>query len=161
LSNGYLALLRQGIAAGGYPQSSVLELTDNGVPVFWAAADGDQPMQLACATHNGTGGCVVVDQVGVHAATATAYAFDGSMLHRGSVADGNTPEAFARDLDGNGTLDVAALQNDYQPDYATGQVQWQTWRSDGSTLTSTGCTPLASTAPPRPTAFASGHCDES
>src|SRR5439155_15823771 len=96
--------------------------------------------------------------VGAHGSTSTLWAFAKQRLTKGATVNSDTPSMFARDLNADGLLDVVAQQNNYTPDYATGKVQWQTWLSDGSNLTSTGCTPLTTAPAPRPTSAVTGKC---
>ena len=157
LGGGYVIMLRSGPQTSTTLGASVVELTFNGMAIYWFVADGDTPATLTCKTGVKTT-CVVVDDVGAHGSTATLWAFANQTLTKGAVVNSDTPSMFARDLNADGLVDVVAMQNDYTPNYATGKVQWQTWLSDGAKLTSTGCTPLATTPSPRPTAPATGKC---
>lgn len=157
LQNGYEILLRNGTSTTA-PVSSVVELTQRGVPVAWFVADGEQPAHIACSITNQQGSCVVVNEVGAHGSDAIAFVFTGTALQRGDTVTASTPEMFPRDLNADGTIDAEGLQNDYTPDYATGKVQWQTWTSNGLHFTSTGCGPKSSVAPPRPTTLQTGPC---
>lgn len=160
LGDGFVASLRSGTASDGPAfGASVLELTEAGVPVDWHATDDRQPGQLSCIG-GAVANCVVIDYQGAHSASATVWRLgrDSATLAKMASADADTPSMSARDLNGDGFVDVIGLQNDYQPDYVTGQVQWQTWVFDGKNLSSTGCTALAPTPPPRPSAPATGTC---
>ena len=159
LGNGFVAILRSGQATDGSVGASVLELTQNGVAVDWHAVNGETPAHLTCLA-GAAGNCVVVDEVGAHGATATVWrlGLNSAKLTKSATAQADTPSMSGRDLNGDGFMDVVGLQNDYTPDYATGKVQWQTWLFDGKNLSSTGCTPLATSPPPRPTAAVTGAC---
>jgi hypothetical protein len=158
LNGPYTFLLRIGGATSDYPVSSVVELAYGSVPVFWYVAGGDTPSHITCQVGTGTGNCVVVDTAGAHGSNATVWAFTGTTLKKGGTVTVATPETFARDLNGDRFVDVEGLQDTYTPTYATGKVYWQTWTSNGTTLTSTGCTAPTTTAAPRPTAPVTGHC---
>jgi hypothetical protein len=157
LPNGYELLLRTGTSTTA-AQSSIVELSKNGVAVAWYVADGEQPAHVSCQITDQRANCVVVNEVGAHGSDATAYLFTGTSLRRGDTVTAATPEMLPRDLNNDGTIDAAGLQNDYTPNYATGKVQWQTWTSDGLRFTSTGCGPKSTTAPPKPTAPLTGPC---
>jgi hypothetical protein len=159
LGNGFVAILRNGQASDGSVGASVLELTENGVAVDWHGVNGETPAHLTClpgaAAH-----CVVVDYAGAHGASASVWrlGLDSATFAKTATVAADTPTMSARDLNHDGFLDVLGLQNDYTHDYATGKVQWQTWLFDGKTLSSTGCTALATAPPPRPTAPATAPC---
>jgi hypothetical protein len=80
-----------------------------------------------------------------------------------SAVGSDTPGLHTGDLDGDRLVDAWGRQNDYQPDCASGHVQWQTWRrcGDGIALTSTGCGPKVSgpAAPKAPATFPTGTGD--
>lgn len=159
LGNGFVALLRSGQSSNGGLAASVLELTLNGIAVDWHAVNDETPAHLTCIG-GAAGNCVVVDQVGAHGADATVWrlALNSQKLTSAAKVEADTPSMAGRDLNGDGFVDVIGLQNNYTPDYATGKVQWQTWLFDGKTLSSTGCTPLSVSPPPRPTAAVTGPC---
>ncbi|MDP9116463.1 MAG: hypothetical protein M3O28_04215, partial [Actinomycetota bacterium] len=138
--------------------ATIVELTKAGLPVYWYSLPGELPSQLNCLYSPVRASCIVVDNVGAHGSKATLFRLDGSTLVKGAQVTSDSPQIQARDLNDDGWIDVEALQNTYQPDYATGAVYWQTWTSNGSELTSTGCTPATHTPPPAPLAPATGHC---
>jgi hypothetical protein len=158
LGNGYLAVLRSGRPTSNGFGSSIVELTHHGVAVYWHVTDDEAPGSIACKGGVTLPNCIVVDYLGAHASNATVWALSGGTLHKGATVTVDSPGADGRNLNGDDFVDAIGLQNDYNPDYATGHVQWQTWVSDGHHLTSTGCTALSATAPPRPTAPATGTC---
>lgn len=91
---------------------------------------------------------------------AHALAIDGHRLQLGDSVGAGTPIIDIADLNGDRLLDVAALQNNYEPDYATGKVQYQTFERtiDGLSFTKTGCGPLQRKKPPTPSSLQTGSC---
>jgi hypothetical protein len=83
-----------------------------------------------------------------------------SSLAVGPAVGTDTPGLQPRDLYGDNRIDLYGLQNNYDPDYASGDVQWQTWRrsNDETSFSSTGCGPLSSPAPAAPVALLTGSC---
>lgn len=140
--------------------SAFLELTENGTPVQWNELKDEIPAELTCNIAGSVRNCVLVTYVGAHGANAYPVLFDGSTLRIGLAVNTDTPELHAKDLDGDNRLDAYGLQNNYDPSYASGKVQWQTFQrsGDGTAFTSTGCGPLASAAPPPPSALLTGTC---
>jgi hypothetical protein len=148
-------------AAGGVG-SSVLLLGQGDTPIEWHVLSGETPGELLCKVAVGTlRNCVLVDYVGAHAATAYPLTVSGNRLLVGKAVGTDTPAMHAVDLDHDLRVDAIGLNNNYKPDYASGHVQWQTWRrtTDGMTLSVTGCGPLKQSAPPRPSTFLTGTCD--
>jgi hypothetical protein len=132
------------------------------VPVYWHVIGSETPSELLCKVAEGTlRNCVLVDYVGAHASTAYPIVVDGDRLDLGKSVGTDTPGLHAADLDHDLRVEAYGLNNDYKPDYATGHVQWQTWRrsGDGTALASTGCGPLGTSAPPAPRTFLTGRCD--
>jgi hypothetical protein len=158
LGNGYTFVLRGNDGYGGGVGASIVELTKGGVPIYWWATNGQTPGGLMCSTGGAVPNCVVVDYTGAHASLGTVWALSGGTLHRGSTVTVDTPGTSGRDLNGDGLVDVVALQNDYTPDYATGRVYWQTWVSNATKLTSTGCTTPSHAPAPAPTKLVTGSC---
>ena len=72
------------------------------------------------------------------------------------VFDSGQP--IAADLDHDGLLDVLGVENDYQPNYATGHNYWASYRLVGAALRRTGCLPVSSPPQPAPTTLLTGHC---
>jgi hypothetical protein len=140
---------------------TIVELTRNGVPVTWQGKPDQTPSQLSCITSDHSN-CVLVDLTGAHGSIASVWRLvgdaSGASLVHGASAQAATPTMQAADLDHDGWVDVAGLQNDYTPSYAAGRVYWQTWKSDGTRLMSTGCSAPSHTRPAAPSAFESGNC---
>ena len=141
---------------------SFLSLVKDGVAVAWVTIQNEYAGTIKCSTGTVPNNCVVTTGVGAHGAAAYALlvGLDGK-LALGESVGGGTPIIDIVDLDGDNRLDVAVLQNDYTPDYATGKVQYQTFKrtTDALSFTETGCTPKATKKPPVPTAFATGPCE--
>jgi len=166
VGGGYLVAAFSAPNAANGLGASVMMLARDEVPVYWRAINGETPGELLCKVASGGAGgtvrnCVMVDYVGAHAATARSMIVSADELDFGTTVGTDTPGLHAADLDHDLLVDVYGLNNNYKPDYASGHVQWQTWRrsADGATLTDTGCGPLAASAPPPPTTFLTGSCD--
>jgi hypothetical protein len=142
------------------PTAAVLELARDGTPVYWRVFDYETPAEFMCVIVLSVPDCVLVDFTGAHAAIAHPIVLAGPFISVGKAVTSDTPEVHALDLDGDTWLDVYGLQNNYEPDYASGQVQWQTWQRTkyGTALVSTGCGTLASTAEPAPSTLLTGAC---
>jgi hypothetical protein len=138
--------------------ATIVELTNAGTPVYWATIAGEMPAQLTCSTSADKSNCVLVASVGAHGSNAAVWRLGGATLHRGSTVASDSPNMRALDLNGDGWVDAEGLQNTYNPDYASGAVYWQTWISDGTHLTSTGCTPPTHSQPGAPAAPVTGTC---
>jgi hypothetical protein len=138
--------------------AAIVELTQSGVPISWYVVPGETPAEITCSSTPNQSNCVLVNHVGEHASDGIVFRLSGNTLHRGSTVRATTRQMHARDLNGDGWVDVAGLQNTGKPDYATGQVYWQTWVSNGVFLNSTGCTGLASAADPQPAELVHGNC---
>ena len=158
LSSPYTIVVRANRDYSGGVGATIVELTNGTVPVFWYTIEGDSPSQLSCITGSSGANCVLVDYTGAHASNATVWTLAAGTLHRGATVTSDTPNMRADDLNGDGFVDAEALQNTYVPDYASGSVYWQTWTSDGSHLTSTGCSAPTHNPPAAPTAPLSGSC---
>ena len=161
VGSGYLVAAFSAPSASSGVGASVLMLARDEVPVYWHLIDGETPGELLCKVATGTlRNCVLVDYVGAHAAIAYPLVVDGDKLDIGKSVGTDTPGLHAADLDHDLLVEVYGLNNNYKPDYASGHVQWQTWqRTTDGALTSTGCGPLATSAPPVPTTFLTGSCD--
>jgi hypothetical protein len=161
LGSGYrLAALGNTSALGG-AGVAVLELTHDGTPVYWRVFPTETPVALVCATSTHLPNCVLVDYAGAHGGVGYPILFVDRGVWVGNPVDTDTPILRAADLDGDGLVDAYGLQNDYEPSYADGAVQWQTWRrtADGTSFTSTGCGPLVHRGQPRaPDALLGGGC---
>lgn len=117
----------------------------------WAA-------RLSCLATAGQPNCVITSALGAHAGSAEILLLRSGALSSpaaGSVIfDSSMP--VAADLDGDGLLDVAGMENDYTPDYAHGHNYWATYRQAGSALHRTGCARAAGNSPPA--ALLTGPC---
>ncbi|MDT0261904.1 hypothetical protein [Jatrophihabitans lederbergiae] len=104
--------------------------------------------------------CVVSSSVGSHAGNAEVVQLRGSALVSSPATsvtfDSGVPRA--ADLNGDGYLDVAGLDNDYKPNFATGHNFWTTYRFTGGALHQTGCTPQKSIHQVAPTVLLTGPC---
>lgn len=104
--------------------------------------------------------CVVSSSVGSHAGNAEVVQLRGGALVSSPATsvtfDSGVPTA--ADLDGDGYLDVAGLDNDYKPSFATGHNFWTTYRFTGGALHQTGCTQQKSLHQSAPTALLTGPC---
>jgi hypothetical protein len=154
----FTVIVRTNPAYGNGQGATILELTDSGVPVSWYVVPAETPAEITCSSTPNEANCVLVDHVGAHGSDAIVFRISGGTLKRGSTVVASTPEMHAGDLNDDGWIDAAGLQNNGSPDYVTGKVYWQTWVSDGLRLNSTGCTALASTPGPQPTTPARGNC---
>jgi hypothetical protein len=139
--------------------SAVIELAQQGTPVFWKVIDEESPQSVVCSA-TPQPNCVVVDATGAHAS-----AFYGFLVHPTSMTQfdtnvSDTPDTKAVDLNADGWIDVVTEQNTYLPTYATGTVYWQTFTSDGVHLSSTGCSvPVnPNDLAPAPSAPLTGTC---
>ena len=137
-----------------------LEVRHGATSVFWRGFPYEVAGDLRCNISGSVRNCVLVDGVGAHGSVAYALVWDGTTLRTGVPVTSDTPIIDIVDLDHDNRLDVAVLLNDYNPSYAAGHVQWQTYRrsADGATLTATGCGPLSGSKPPQPTDFLTGTC---
>lgn len=117
----------------------------------WAA-------KLTCLAGS-TPNCMVTSALGAHAGSAeTLFLRNGALVSppRASVVfDSSAPTA--ADLDSDGLLDVAGMENDYKPNYALGHNYWATYRQSGAALHRTGCSP-ATGVPQPPTVLLHGPC---
>ena len=154
----YAVVVRSNPAYANGTGATIVELTAAGVPVGWTVLPSESPSEITCSSTPSQSNCVLVDHVGAHRSDAIVFRLAGGALRRGGTVAAATPEMHARDLNGDGWVDAAGLQNTGVPDYATGKVYWQTWASDGTGLRSTGCTGLAASAPPVPTTLLHGSC---
>jgi hypothetical protein len=154
----YSVIVRANSAYGGGAGATIVELTASGVAVSWTVRPGESPAQISCQSSPDRSNCVLVDNVGAHGSTATVLRLAGGTLAVGSSVVATTPQMQATDVNHDGWVDAIGLQNTLKPDYATGTVYWQTWTSNGTQLTSTGCTPPTHTPPSPPSAPLLGQC---
>jgi hypothetical protein len=141
--------------------AAVLELTRRGTPVYWRVFDRQTPAALSCARFRRLPNCVLVDYVGAYGGVAYPIILVDGGVWIGAPVGTDTPTLRAADLDGDGRVDVYGLQNNYDPSYSDGAVQWQTWRrsADGTSLTSTGCGVLSHDRAPAPVRLLTGACE--
>ena len=154
----FAVIVRTNPAYANGTGAAIVELTRSDVPVGWYVVPGESPSEITCSTTASQSNCVLVDHVGAHGSDAIVFRLVGQALQRGSTVLAATPDMHASDLDGDGWVDAAGLQNTGVPNYATGRVYWQTWVSDGIRLRTTGCTSPAGSAPPAPTTLLRGSC---
>lgn len=163
VGGGYVVAAFSASSAAGGIGSSILLLARGRTPVFWHVFAGENPSELLCKVAGTLRNCALVDVVGAHGASAYPFVVVGDQLAIGPSIGTDTPGLHVADLNGDLLVDAYGLQNDFDPDYASGHVQWQTWKRslDGMTLVSTGCGKLAASAPVDPTAFEQGKCKSS
>jgi hypothetical protein len=139
---------------------AIVELAYHGTPLYWHVFRFETPAEFACDVAGSVRNCVLVDYTGAHAAIAHPIVLATATLLIGKEVVSDTPDLHPADLDGDNRIDAYGLHNDYDPDYASGKVRWQTWSrsADGRSFASTGCGPLSQTAPPAPTSFLAGAC---
>jgi hypothetical protein len=146
---------------GDFTTHPVLELSEDGVPVQWWVAPNGYGWSGSLSCLAGAGrppGCVLIDGQGMHSGIAEEIVLRGGRLVAVAAASSDTATILARDVDGDGELDVVALDSDYRPNFATGHLFWHTYRFTGDRLVSTGCTPASPAKPPPPTGFVTGAC---
>jgi hypothetical protein len=161
LDGGYRVTVYAAPSPSGGVAATVTELASGGVPVYWHVTDNASPSQVACSAAPQPN-CGLALFVGAHASEAIGLLRDGDGFRPYAEADSNTPTTKVGDLNGDGWIDVAAIQNTYRPSYATGKVYWQTSTSDGHTYTATGCTaPSHNPSTTAPTAPLTGTCPRS
>jgi hypothetical protein len=148
-------------SASGGIGAAVLMMARDQTPTYWHVFDGETPSELLCAVADSGRNCALVNFVGAHAATGYPLVVSTLGITIGPSVGSDTPALHLGELDDDNLVDVYGLQNNYNPDYASGHVQWQTWRRSGDAVSfaSTGCGPLAAKAPADPTGFLTGTCD--
>ena len=119
----------------------------------WAAT-------LRCLATAAEPNCVVVAEVGAHAGSAEVVLLRAGALIAPAQASAvfDSGEPTAADLDHDGLLDLLGVENDYQPNFATGHNYWASYRLVGAALHQTGCRPVSSPPQPAPTTLLTGHC---
>lgn len=139
LGGGFAISLWHAGPLGDYRTKPVVELSRNGTAVqWWLWPEGDGwSGALVCRAQQ----CVLTDGDGVHSSVAQVVLLrDGRLVAPAKAAVvADLPTVLARDLDGDGDLDVIALDSDYTPNFAQGHQFWNTYRFNGDELTSTGC----------------------
>lgn len=149
VGGGYAISIWHAGALGDFRTKPVVELSRDGVAVqwwLWPVGDGWSGA-LSCRAQQ----CVLTDGDGAHSSVAQVMLLRGGRLvapaRAAVVAD--LPTVLARDLDGDGDLDVVALDSDYTPNFAQGHLFWHTYRFGDDQLASTGCVPKTGPAPTR------------
>lgn len=114
--------------------------------------------RLSCSTRPELH-CVVTSVVGVHGSRARVYHVEGGQLAASSYVVTSSVGIQARDLDGDGDLDLAVPANDYEPNFAQGGNFWMTYELQGWAYRMTGCSdPIHGRLPRAPAALLSGGC---
>lgn len=147
LGSGYAISIWHAGKPGDYRSKPVVELSRDGVAVQWWLWPIGHGWSGALACHGQQ--CVLTDGDGVHSSAAQVVLLRGGRLvtpPRASVV-ADLPTVLARDLDGDGDLDVVALDSDYTPNFAQGHLFWHTFRFEDDRLASTGCVPKSGSAP--------------
>ncbi len=157
LDGGYRATVYSAPSPSGAAAATVTELSLGTVPVYWHVTDDANPSQLSCSPAPRPN-CGLALFVGAHASEAVGLLRVGEGFQPYGQANSNTPTTKVGDLNGDGWIDVSAIQNTYRPSYATAKVYWQTSTSDGTTYTSTGCGTPSHQPPPAPAAPLTGTC---
>jgi hypothetical protein len=161
LDDGYQVVVFSAPSPSGGVAATVTALSHDRVAVYWHVTDNASPSQVACSAAPRPN-CGLALFVGAHASEAIGLLRDGDGFRPYAEADSNTPTTKVGDLNGDGWIDVAAIQNTYRPSYATGKVYWQTSTSNGSRYISTGCTPPShNPSTTAPTAPLTGSCPPS
>lgn len=165
LGGGYAVSVWHAGKAGDFTTKPVLELSRDGVAVqWWLSPNGfGWSGALTCA---GPGApephCVFTDGSGAHSSIAQVLLLRSGRLTalREGYVEADLPTVLARDLDGDGYLDVVALDSDYTPNFAQGHLFWNTFQYAGRHLVSTGCQPRTSPHDAPPTRLADGPCPQ-
>jgi hypothetical protein len=162
LGGGYAISLWHAGHRGDFDTLPVLELSRNGVAAqWWLAPNGfGSSGALTCRARAPEPHCVFTDGAGAHSSIAQLLLVRSGQLvaPKQAYIEADLPTVLARDLDGDGYLDVIALDSDYTPNFAQGHLFWNTFRFAGGQFTSTGCQSRTSPNDPAPTRFVSGHC---
>jgi hypothetical protein len=162
LGGGYAISVWHAGRTGDFDTLPVLELSRNGVAAqWWLAPNGfGSSGALTCRAHAPEPHCVFTDGAGAHSSIAQLLLVRSGRLvaPKQAYVEADLPTVLARDLDGDGYLDVIALDSDYTPNFAQSHLFWNTFRFAGGQYTSTGCQPRTSPNAPAPTQFVSGHC---
>lgn len=130
----------------------VVELLNGGQHVSWwiGRLGFAWAAKLSCLATAAQPNCMVTSALGAHAGSAETILLRSGALSSSAAAsvvfDSSMP--VAADLDGDGLLDVAGMENDYTPDYAQGHNYWATYRQTPNALHRTGCARVVSSTPP-------------
>jgi len=164
LGGGYAITMWHAGKDGDLTTKPVVELARDGVAVqWWLWPDGyGWAGKLTCRAEAPEPHCVLTDGDGAHSSVAQLVLLRSGKLvapKKASVV-ADLPTVVPRDLDGDGYLDVVALDSDYTPNFAQGHLYWNTFRFAGGQLTSTGCVRQNSPTEPAPTHPVSGLCPQ-
>ncbi len=160
LTGGYAVRLWS-FPAPAVPDSAtpVVELLSGGQHVsWWSGRLGFAWTATLTCLATAEPNCVVSSALGAHAGSAEILLLRSGALVSPPAAsvtfDSSQPTA--RDLDGDGLLDVVGMENDYQPNFAQGHNYWATYRLATAALHRSGCAPVTSSVPP--TTLLTGRC---
>ena len=164
LGGGYTVTMWHAGRVGDFQTQPVVELAHGGVAVqWWLWPDGyGWAGSLTCRAQAAEPHCVLIDGDGAHSAAAQLVLLRAGKLvaPKQAIVVADLPTVLARDLDGDGYLDVVALDSDYTPSFAQGHLYWNTFRFAGGRFTSTGCVPRNASTDPAPTQTVSGLCPQ-
>ena len=143
--------------AAGDRSVPVVELLQHNAHVAWwtGRLGTGWSAQLTCLAST----CVVASALGAHGgAVETLLLADGGFTAPATASvefDSGTP--IVKDLNGDGSLDVIGVENDYRPNFAQGHNYWATYQLIGSHLIRTGCAKVAA-SPAAPRTLLTGAC---
>jgi hypothetical protein len=162
LGGGYTLTLWHAGKPGDERSEPVLELSRSGVAVqWWLSPHGNGwSGTVQCKIDAPEPNCVLTDGTGAHSAMAQMLVLRSGRLvameQAYVVAD--LPTVVARDLDGDGYLDVAAVMSDYTPNFAQSHLFWDTYLYADGQFRSSGCAPRNSPTEPAPAHPLDGTC---
>jgi hypothetical protein len=140
----------------------IIELTHGGVAAQWWSSPVTRGFgwvgSLTCSTAGPEVNCGLTGERGAHGAYGVVLVLRGGQLRGNAFAASDAPNTEARDLNGDGYLDMVGVDSDYTPDYGTGHFFGHTYRYAGAALKSTGCVPMSTFDQPRPTKLVYGTC---
>lgn len=162
LGGGYEITIWHAGRVGDFRTEPVVELARDGRAVqwwLWPRGYG-WAAELTCRAAAPEPHCILTDGDGAHSSVAQMVLLRSGRLAvpPGAAVVADLPTIISRDLDGDGYLDVVALDSDYTPNFAQGHLFWNTFRFAGGQLMSTGCVPRTSPTDPPPSRTASGLC---
>jgi hypothetical protein len=162
LGAGYAVTLWHAGKAGNYRAEPVVELTHDGISAQWWLWPHGYGWDAAiqCSVRAPEPNCMLTDGDGAHSAAAQLIILRRGRLDapaRASVI-ADLPTVAVRDLDGDGYLDLVAVDSDYTPNFAQGHLYWNTFRFVGGQLASTGCASKTSPTEPAPAHPLNGVC---
>ena len=162
LGNGYTISVWHAGKSGDFTTEPVIELAHHGVSVQWLlwSRGYGWAASLHCSVDAPAPNCILTAGAGVHSAVAQLVVLQAGklVLPKKGYAVADLPTISATDLDDDGDLDVIALDSDYTPNFALGQLYWRTFRNADGQLTSTGCVRRNSPNTPAPAGLLTGAC---